>query len=311
MGKVKFKFGTLEQYQSIETKDNDTLYFITDKPAIYKGEKNISRDINKVTVTHDSLDDTYIDTVRLVLGDKEKSFKVVSLSAFEKLNTTLNALNISLEKHPEQVGSSNILGHTRLFDSADSSKDSTRGYSATPKAVANALSEAKKYADDKVSELGSILRPKGTLGDSVTDTISELPSDYSIGDVYYVNTPGTYAGHVCERGDMIIAVDNSGSVKDNWKVFQANLENTISATENFTDGCLIISSGIKGLKTISNGIQGQIIKMGAAGPEWGNEINTTYGFTSGTDGTFKVTSTVNGGTTEKTISVGYPEWETI
>lgn len=38
MGKVKFIECTLEEYNSLETKDSDTLYFIFDRNIIYKGE---------------------------------------------------------------------------------------------------------------------------------------------------------------------------------------------------------------------------------------------------------------------------------
>ena len=38
MGKVKFIECTLEEYNSLETKDSDTLYFISDRNIIYKGE---------------------------------------------------------------------------------------------------------------------------------------------------------------------------------------------------------------------------------------------------------------------------------
>ena len=38
MGKVKFIECTLEEYNSLETKDSDTLYFVSDRNIIYKGE---------------------------------------------------------------------------------------------------------------------------------------------------------------------------------------------------------------------------------------------------------------------------------
>ena len=38
MGKVKFIECTLEEYNSLETKDSDTLYFISNRNIIYKGE---------------------------------------------------------------------------------------------------------------------------------------------------------------------------------------------------------------------------------------------------------------------------------
>ena len=45
MAQVKFKYGTWAQYNAITTKDNDTLYFITDRKMVYKGETEYTSSI--------------------------------------------------------------------------------------------------------------------------------------------------------------------------------------------------------------------------------------------------------------------------
>jgi len=69
----------------------------------------------------------------------------------------------------------------------------------------------------------------GTIGASAdSPTITSLPTTYSRGDVYVVKTAGTYAGKVCEVGDMIIC-NNDNDIAANannadWDVIQSNIE---------------------------------------------------------------------------------------
>lgn len=52
------------------------------------------------------------------------------------------------------------------------------------------------------SALTSVLKYKGTIGTG--GTVTSLPANHSVGDVYAVSTAGTYAGKACEVGDYII-----------------------------------------------------------------------------------------------------------
>ena len=66
MGKVKFIQCTLEEYNSLETKDSDTLYFISNRNIIYKGELPFP---DSVTSTKDGImsaaDKTKLDSIEL------------------------------------------------------------------------------------------------------------------------------------------------------------------------------------------------------------------------------------------------------
>ena len=78
----------------------------------------------------------------------------------------------------------------------------------------------KKYVDDKLAEMGqtvdTALILRGVLGTG--EGMVSLPADAEIGDVYKVGTAGTYDGHVCQVGDVLIRIDGS------WVVVQANTD---------------------------------------------------------------------------------------
>ena len=72
---------------------------------------------------------------------------------------------------------------------------------------------------------------KGTIGTNPDATISVLPNTYMTGWTYRVTTEGTYAGQVCEIGDLVIAlVDRSGSGNQDsdWCVAQTNIDGAIT-----------------------------------------------------------------------------------
>jgi hypothetical protein len=65
---------------------------------------------------------------------------------------------------------------------------------------------------------------KGTIGTG--GTLEALPTTYSAGWAYKIVSEGTFAGQICEPGDMIIAtVDRSGTGNQDsdWVVVQENL----------------------------------------------------------------------------------------
>lgn len=76
------------------------------------------------------------------------------------------------------TGNASNYGHVKLSDATDGTSAATGGVAATPKAVADALTAAKSYADDKVSGL---YHYRG----SVT-TYAALPANPADGDVYNV-----------------------------------------------------------------------------------------------------------------------------
>ena len=68
------------------------------------------------------------------------------------------------------------------------------------------------------------MRFKGTIG--VNGDVSSLPTTgVLVGDTYRVITAGTYAGHACEIGDLIIAIDTTPE----WTVAQTNIDGAITS----------------------------------------------------------------------------------
>ena len=73
------------------------------------------------------------------------------------------------------------------------------------------------------------MRFKGTLG--IGGTVTVLPTTYKVGDTYRVITAGTYAGQVCEVGDLTIAIearDAKGNLDTDWAVAQTNINGAIT-----------------------------------------------------------------------------------
>lgn len=80
---------------------------------------------------------------------------------------------------------------------------------------------------------------KGTIGSNtetgMQGTINVLPSTYKTGWTYRVVADGTYAGQICEIGDLIIAlVDRNGSnnADSDWCVAQTNINGAITGVKS-------------------------------------------------------------------------------
>lgn len=74
---------------------------------------------------------------------------------------------------------------------------------------------------------------KGTIG--TNGTITTLPTTYKTGWTYRVITAGTYAGQVCEIGDLIVALvdrNGSGNVNSDWCVAQTNINGAITGIKS-------------------------------------------------------------------------------
>jgi hypothetical protein len=78
---------------------------------------------------------------------------------------------------------------------------------------------------------------KGTIGTG--GTITALPTTHDAGWAYKVIEAGTYAGKVCEVGDLLLAIVDragTGNTDGDWAVFQTN-------TEIFTRSITIPTTG--------------------------------------------------------------------
>ena len=114
---------------------------------------------------------------------------------------------------------------------------------------------------------------KGTIGSSGA-TVTALPTTgYSAGWTYRVITAGTYAGKVCEVGDLIIAVKDgpaSGTsvVNDDWTVAQTNIDGAVTTSSTLTANTLLLGSGNRTITSLANGSTGQILQFNGTAPTW-------------------------------------------
>ena len=139
---------------------------------------------------------------------------------------------------------------------------------------------------------------KGTIG--TKGTVTALPDTTAkTGWSYKVVTAGTYAGAVCEIGDMIVCLtDGSSSTPATWTVVQANIDGAVTGP----------ASAVSGRIATFNGATGKVIKdsgytIGKSVPSNALFTDTTYTFASGSDGSFSYTPK-NGSATK--VSIGKP-----
>lgn len=122
--------------------------------------------------------------------------------------------------------------------------------------TANLHAATKKYVDDAIGAATGATDAmvfKGTIGAvAANPTVTALPTTgYATGWTYRVVSAGTYSGHICEVGDLIIAVTNAPDTgngsDDDWTVAQTNIDSSVYKGSNvFTDGYVILADGTAG-----------------------------------------------------------------
>ena len=82
----------------------------------------------------------------------------------------------------------------------------------------------------------------------VVNANGDLPTTHKQGWTYRVATAGTYAGKVCEVGDMIICVtDGTAATDAHWAVIQNNVDGAVyRGTNAFTDANVIVADSTNG-----------------------------------------------------------------
>ena len=176
------------------------------------------------------------------------------------------------------AGNATLYGHLKLSDSiTDSGSGVANGTAATPKAIFDAITNAKAYADSILSNNDAMVF-KGTIGTG--GTVTQLPfTNYSAGWTYRVVTAGTYAGVVCEVGDLIISIKDGPStgtavVNADWTVAQTNIDGSVTTTGTLTANTIILGNGTKEIKSLANGSSGQVLKLVSGMPTWSTDIDT-------------------------------------
>lgn len=191
---INFSFGTLEKYNAILTKDNDTLYFADGQ--IFKGDKAYSQKVMKVASLPTTpsqgiiyvLDDysakiytgtDYVDlavgTVSVIGETTENDGKVITQAALKAYIT---------EKLKGVEGSEAIQAKIDAAkDAAIKTATETASEDATKK-VNEAKTELQKQIDTKIA---SVFRFKGAKEN--LDEVKAVKSPV-VGDVYHTNDDG-------------------------------------------------------------------------------------------------------------------------
>lgn len=116
---------------------------------------------------------------------------------------------------------------------------------------------------------------KGQHFQGVVNSTSGLPTlNYKAGWLYAVQEAGTYAGNVCEVGDLIICIKDyaSGSASNkDWQVMQANLDGAVTGPSSSVSAHVVVFSGTSGKRIIDSGFT-----IGCSVPADAKFTDTTY-----------------------------------
>lgn len=125
---------------------------------------------------------------------------------------------------------------------------------------------------------------KGQHFKGVLNSTSGLPTlNYAAGWLYSVQEAGTYAGNVCEVGDLVICIRDyaSGSASNSdWAVLQANLDGAVTGPASSIAAHVVVFDGTSGKRIKDSGFT-----IGCSVPADAKFTDTTYKVaTDDTDG---------------------------
>lgn len=238
---INFSFGTLEKYNAILTKDNDTLYFADGQ--IFKGDKAYSQKVMKVTSLPTTpsqgiiyvLDDysakiytgtDYVDlavgTVSVIGETTENDGKVITQAALKAYIT---------EKLKGVEGSEAILTKIDAAkDAAIKTATETASEDATKK-VNEAKTELQQQIDTKIA---SVFRFKGAKEN--LDEVKAVESPV-VGDVYHTNDDGkeyVYTGTEWELLGFTIDLSPYATKKEVTKQINDKAEEILGSIDAYT-----------------------------------------------------------------------------
>ena len=138
------------------------------------------------------------------------------------------------------------------------------GKASTVEAEIVALRKAVEAAVSKGQHFQGVVNSTATLP----------PYNYKAGWLYSVQEAGTYAGNVCEVGDLIICVKDyaSGSASNaDWAVLQANLDGAVTGPSASVAAHVVVFDGTSGKRIKDSGFT-----IGCSVPANAKFTDTTY-----------------------------------
>ena len=110
----------------------------------------------------------------------------------------------------------------------------------------------KSYVDGLFANLTS-------AAPGIVDSANPIPENYKAGEHYRVAEAGTYAGHECEAGDLILVIaDYNAETASNadFIVLQANIDGAVTSTsEVSTVGEIVVFDAVTGKVIKGSGVQ--------------------------------------------------------
>ncbi|MFA5670667.1 MAG: hypothetical protein WC967_15625 [Balneolaceae bacterium] len=216
-------------------------YFYATK--LYSGGTEVSVSTHNHTL--DSLSDVTITTIA--------SGEILKWNGSAWINNTLAEAGISAtHSHPYIAATSGrTVDHVPVWGAVNGtslgngySVQTTLSSSTTALVRADAIYTAINNA---IGGLSGAMMFKGTIGTG--GTVAVLPTTYSVGWTYRVIEAGTYAGVVCEIGDMITAIvarTGTGNLNSDWSVGQANLDGAVIGPTEAVNNRLVAFDGVTG-----------------------------------------------------------------
>lgn len=313
---VKVRYGLNSQLPA--TKDDNTLYFVTDSKKIYRGDVEYTGNIENITLAGDStttngkraLNITFKDGTTALTGN------ILNSKAVDEILSVLDGTATGTTK-----------GLVTLSDATNSTSGAVSGIAATPKAVSDALESAKNYTDEQIAagfaaNDAQVLKGSIAADGTITSTDTTINgkkinaiTGYSTGWTFRVTAASTSplwssdASTKVEAGDMVLAIKDYGSsnVSTDWSIIQSNLIGAVTTDATaLTADQVVLGNGSQKVKILSAGNNNQVLTIVNGKPAWANlptEKDTTYTFADGTDGSFTVTPL---GGTAQTVSIGKP-----
>lgn len=191
---------------------------------------------------------------------------------------------------------------SQLTNKANLVSPAFTGTPTAPTASAGTNSTQLATTEFVMNAVGSgseAMKFKGTIGSSGA-TVTSLPATHTAGWVYKVATAGTYAGQVCEIGDMIICTVSGISANDtHWAVVQNNLDGAVTGPSGSTADHVATFVGTSGKVIKDSGFTiGKSVPSNAVF----TDTNTTYTITQDSNDRHKFTLTGSDGSSQ-TITI--------
>lgn len=194
-------------------------------------------------------------------------------TALESAQSTLQGSITTLQGQAALKGSANTFTAANTFN----------GAVTVPAPTADNHATTRAYVDSKVNS--AIAAQNAMVFRGIVNATTALPTTgYKVGWTYYVGTAGTYAGDVCEVGDMIICVKNyaTGASNADWNVVQTNINGAVVGASDLTTNQVVVGSGSKNVKILPAGTNGHVLRMVNNIPAWQDVGATTAPKAAGT-----------------------------